>query len=147
MSSSRRYSPQSACLNTTIPVGSSLLPSAVERAVTPNPCVFISDLVSCVRRHSRASTYKRSIVHAQNHDTLVLRAVLAPAANVCLHNVSAVQEGHLAVRLDPDLVPSVGRNNVQRGDVHPELSGLGELSETRPERKKALTGDRGSEVG
>ena len=126
MSSSRRYSPQSACLKTTIPVGSSLLPSAVERAVTPNPYILVSDLVSffvvC------PSTYKRSVVHAQNHYTLMLRAVLTPAANVRLDDVSSVQEGHFAVRLDPDLVPGVRRNNVQRRDVHSEFSSLGELS-------------------
>lgn len=34
---SRRYSPTSACLNVVIPVGSNLLASAVDLAVTPNP--------------------------------------------------------------------------------------------------------------
>lgn len=34
---SLRYSPTSACLKVIIPVGSSLLPSAVDLAVTPNP--------------------------------------------------------------------------------------------------------------
>lgn len=34
---SLRYSPASACLNMTIPVGSSLRASAVERAVMPKP--------------------------------------------------------------------------------------------------------------
>ena len=35
---SRRYSPKSACLNVVMPVGSSLLASAVDLAVTPKPC-------------------------------------------------------------------------------------------------------------
>lgn len=34
---SLKYSPMSACLNVVIPVGSSRLASAVDRAVTPNP--------------------------------------------------------------------------------------------------------------
>lgn len=34
---SLKYSPISACLNVVIPVGSSLLASAVDLAVTPNP--------------------------------------------------------------------------------------------------------------
>jgi hypothetical protein len=37
VSSSRKYSPQSACLKHVIPVGSNLLASAVLLAVTPNP--------------------------------------------------------------------------------------------------------------
>lgn len=35
---SLRYSPTSPCLNTVIPVGSNLRASAVDLAVTPNPC-------------------------------------------------------------------------------------------------------------
>lgn len=37
VSSSRRYSPISACLKVTMPVGSSFLASAVDRALTPKP--------------------------------------------------------------------------------------------------------------
>lgn len=37
LSSSRKYSPQSACRNATTPVGSSRLASAVARAVMPKP--------------------------------------------------------------------------------------------------------------
>ena len=92
-------------------------------------------------------TYQRSVVHAQDHHTLVLGAVLAPATDMGLNNVTTVQEGHLAVGLDPDLVPSVRRNHVQRGDVHPELSSLCELSEARSEREEALTSDRSGQVG
>lgn len=45
VSSSRRYSPTSACLNAATPVGSNFLISPVDRAVMPNPS-GVSDMLS-----------------------------------------------------------------------------------------------------
>ena len=45
-----------------------------------------------------------------------------------LDDVAAVQEGHLAVRLDPHLVARVLRQDRERRDVQPELEGLGEFA-------------------
>lgn len=47
------------------------------------------------------------VVHRHDDHALVLRAVLGPPAHVGLDNVAAVQEGHLAVGLDVDLVAGV----------------------------------------
>lgn len=46
VSSSLRYSPISACRKVTMPVGSSFLASAVDRALTPKPCTLVSLLSS-----------------------------------------------------------------------------------------------------
>ena len=43
--------------------------------------------------------------------------------------------------LGPDLVLGVRRQEVQSGDVQPELPGLRELSEAGPEGDEVLTGD------
>lgn len=63
----------------------------------------------------------------------MLRAVIAPAANVRLDNVAAVQERHLAVGLDPDLVARVLGEDGQRGDVETEFAGLCEFTEADAE--------------
>lgn len=64
-----------------------------------------------------------------------------------LEHISAVQERHLAVRLDPHLVPCVRRNDAQRGDVEAEFSGLGELSEADAEGEEVVARNGGREVG
>lgn len=68
------------------------------------------------------------VAHAVDDDPLVAGAVVGPAADVRLDDVAAVQEGHLAVRLDPQLVPRVLGEDGQRRDVQTELSGFGELA-------------------
>lgn len=68
----------------------------------------------------------------------MLGAVLGPAAHVGLDDVAAVQEGHLAVGLDPDLVARVLGQDRQRGDVQPELARLGELAEADAEGDELL---------
>lgn len=71
---------------------------------------------------------ERGVGHAVDDDPLVAGAVVGPAADVGLDDVAAVQEGHLAVGLDPDLVPRVLGQDGQRRDVQPELARLGELA-------------------
>lgn len=68
----------------------------------------------------------------------MLGAVLGPAADVGLDDVAAVQEGHLAVGLDPDLVARVLGQDRQRRDVQPELARLGELAEADAEGDELL---------
>ena len=58
----------------------------------------------------------------------MLGAVLGVAANVGLDDVGAVEEGHDAVGADPDLVPGVGGDDGEGGDVELELFRLGELA-------------------
>lgn len=58
----------------------------------------------------------------------MLRAVLRPTSNVRLDDVAAVQEGHLAVGLDPDLVTGMLGEDWEGGDVQAEFEGLGELA-------------------
>lgn len=77
----------------------------------------------------------------------MLGAVFAPPANVRLDKVPAVQERHLAVLLDPHLVPRVRRNHLQRRDVQPELARLGELAHARPQREQVVPRDRRREIG
>ena len=58
----------------------------------------------------------------------MLRAVLGPTADVGLDDVAAVEEGHLAVGLNPDLVARVLREDGEGRDVEAELARLGELA-------------------
>ena len=95
---SRRYSPTSACLKHTIPVGSSLLASAVDRAVTPNPCEKMScEMVTCSffkfyrkKKIKGMMTDQWHIIHSQHDDTLMFGAIFAPPAHVRFDDVSPV---------------------------------------------------------
>lgn len=58
----------------------------------------------------------------------MLRAVLRPSSNVGLDNMSSVEERHLAIGLDPDLVAGVLGKDWEGGNVQAELEGLGELA-------------------
>lgn len=86
------------------------------------------------------------VVHAVHDDALVLRAVVGPPPHVRLDDVAAVQEGHLAVGLDPDLVPGVFGQDGQRGDVQPELARLCKLAEADAERGELFALCRGKLV-
>lgn len=71
---------------------------------------------------------QRRVVHGQDHNPRMLGTVLAPPPDVGLDDVAAVQERHLAVGFDPQLVARVGRDHVERRDVQAELARLGELA-------------------
>ncbi len=58
----------------------------------------------------------------------MLRAVFGPTSNVSLDDVASVQEWHLPVGLNPDLVTSVLCEDWKGGNVKAELEGLGELA-------------------
>lgn len=60
----------------------------------------------------------------------MLWAILRPSANMRFDNMTTIQERHLSVRLDPDLISCVFCEDRKRRDVQSELSGLGELPET-----------------
>ncbi len=86
------------------------------------------------RRGAGRGTYRcdaeadRLVVHAEDHDALVLGGVLSEAADVGLDDIAAVKEGHLAVAADPDLVARVLGDDGQGGDVESELPRAGELA-------------------
>lgn len=73
----------------------------------------------------------------------MLGAVVGPAADVGLDDVAAVQEGHFAVGLHPDLVPGVLGEDGQRGDVQAEFARLGELAEADAEGDELFAFCRG----
>lgn len=77
----------------------------------------------------------------------MLRAILAPPSHMRLEHISAVQERHLAILLDPDLVPGVRGDYGQGGDVKSEFARLGELSEADAEREEVVARNRRGEVG
>ena len=145
VSSSLRYSPQSACLKTTIPVGSRRFASAEERAVTPKP----RGVLEHVSLFAEKGSLRRCdiLVHRVDNDTLVLRAVLTPTSNMCLDNVTTVQERHLSVRLDPDLCASMRGDDVQSSDVEAELASLGQLADAVSKAQQVVSCYRGGQVG
>ena len=90
-------------------------PRGVLKQISMCYCVYLAE------RHD-------ILVHRVNNDTLVLRAVLGPTANVGLDDVAAVEERHGSVLLDPDLVARVLREDGEGGDVQAELARLGEFA-------------------
>jgi hypothetical protein len=145
VSSSLRYSPQSACLKTTIPVGSRRFASPEERAVTPKPRGVLEYISMCFRVSS-VKTHN-ILVHRVNNDTLVLRAIFAPTPNVGLDNVTTVQEGHFSIGLDPDLCASMRSDDVQSGNVKAEFASLGQLADAVSKTQQVVSGYRGGQVG
>ena len=57
------------------------------------------------------------------------------------------QEWHLTIRLDPDFVPSVRSNDIQRCNMQPEFSCFSKFAKTGSERKEIFSCDGSSEVG
>jgi hypothetical protein len=92
-------------------------------------------------------TYQRRIIHTQHQDTLMLGTVLTPPSHVRLEHVSAVQERHLTILLDPHLVPCVRRYYAQRRDVQAELARLGELSQADAQREQVVARNGCGEIG
>lgn len=68
------------------------------------------------------------IVHAIDNNTLVFWAVFRPTSNMCLHNITTVQERHFAIRLDPDLVARVLGDDWEGGNMETKFACLGELA-------------------
>ena len=77
----------------------------------------------------------------------MLGAILAPPPHVGLDHITAVQERHLAVGLDPHLVARVRGDHVQRCHVQPKFARLGEFAQACAEREKVGPGDGGGEIG
>lgn len=84
-----------------------------------------SRLSSAARSNTKA---QRSIVHVVDNNALVLGAVVRPAANVSLDDVSSVQERQFSVALDPDFPSGVLGDDRKRGDVQTKFAALGELA-------------------
>lgn len=75
--------------------------------------------------HAKA---QRCVVHAVDHDALVLGAIVRPASNVSLDNVAAVEKGHLAIGSHPDFPSGMLGEDFESGDVQAELSGFCEFA-------------------
>lgn len=132
VSSSLRYSPQSACLKHVIPVGSNLLASAVLLAVTPNPNGVSFILYTTTPESSGSASVKRTKCRDSRvgAHTLMFRTILRPSPHMRLHDMSTIQERHFAVRFNPDFVAYVFGEDGEGGDVQPEFSCLCELAYT-----------------
>lgn len=87
-------------------------------------------------RHSKAQW---GVVHRVHYHTLMLWAILRPSSNMRLDDMPSIQERHLSIRLDPDLVARVLRENWKCGDVKSELSGLGEFTQASSQRQQLVS--------
>ncbi|KAI3482129.1 hypothetical protein L1887_55260 [Cichorium endivia] len=85
---------------------------------------------------------ERGVAHAEHHDARMFRSVVGDPSEMRLDDVVAVEEGQLAVGLDPHLVLCVLREVVERGDVQTELARLGKLAKARAERHEVRACDR-----
>lgn len=63
-----------------------------------------------------------------------------------LENIASVQERHLSILLDPNLIPRVGSDYGKRRDVQSEFSSLGVLAQADTEGEEIVALDGGSEV-
>lgn len=97
--------------------------------------------------YSWRPTYQWRIVHTQHNNTLMFRAILTPPSDMRLEHIAAVQEGHLAVLLDPDLVSCVRGDYTQRGDVQAEFARLGEFAQADAEREEVVARDGCGKIG
>jgi hypothetical protein len=77
----------------------------------------------------------------------MFRAIFTPPSDMRLEHVAAVQEGHLAVLLDPNLVSRVRGDYTERGDVQAEFACLGEFAQADAQREEVVARDRCGEVG
>lgn len=64
---------------------------------------------------------------------------------MCLDDVVAIEEGHFASSLDPDLVLGVLGHDIETGDAESELAGFGELSDVDACAQELLFGDVGAQ--
>jgi len=59
----------------------------------------------------------------------MLRTVFTPPPDMRLDNIASVEKRHLSIRLDPDLVSCMRRNDIESSDVDSELARLRELAD------------------
>ena len=104
-------------------VGSNLRPSAVDLAVTPKPCsrwLVVAKLRP--RLCDMISTYQWVIVHFQDYNTLMLRAIFTPSTNMCFDNIPAIQKWHLSIGFHPHLISSMRSDYVECCNVKSEFA-------------------------
>lgn len=100
-----------------------------------------------LKKNKTSSTNQRRIVHVKHNNTLMLRTILTPPPNMRLDNIPTVHERHLSILLDPDLIPRMRRNHIQRSDVDAKLPRLGVLANTDPEGEEVRARDRSRQIG
>ena len=76
------------------------------------------------------STYQRRIIHLQNYNSLMFRAIFAPSTNMGFDNIATIEERHLPIGLHPHLVPSMRSYDIQCCNVKSEFAGLCEPNVT-----------------
>lgn len=81
------------------------------------------------RRFRGGAKSERHIRLGKDHDTGVRRGVLRDTAQMRLDDVVSIQEGLLASRLQPHLVPSQAAQVIEAGHREPEFARVGELAE------------------
>lgn len=100
-------------------------------------------------------TYKWYIAHTENNDALMFRRILRYPSQMCFEHVVSIEEGHLAIWLNPNLHSQcksasihpiiiahanlefcILGQTVESSDVQLELATFGELAKTRSETNK-----------
>ena len=109
---------------------SSFLSALFETMYSSEKDVFVSEVFANIRLmkrdnvsrlqlsrvDSRSSCHakaQRCVIHCIYHHSLMLRSVFADSTNVGLENMVAVQVRHLTIRLHPDSILCVFRDNVE----------------------------------
>lgn len=77
----------------------------------------------------------------------MLGDIVAHLADMGLENVVSIEEGHLSVGLDPDLVSSMCGKQGKGSDMKSELAGLGELAQTGAHRVQLCSRHTGGIFG
>lgn len=72
-----------------------------------------------MRAHEKRNgkTYQRDIIHAEYDHALMLGSIFCDSTKVCLEDMVAIQEGHFAIGLDPNLGKDVGCGCEMNGKI------------------------------
>eukprot|EP00968_Pinguiococcus_pyrenoidosus_P015428 scaffold1426_cov263-Pinguiococcus_pyrenoidosus.AAC.1 len=84
---------------------------------------------------------QRKVAETIDDYSRVLRNALADAREAGLHDVVAVEEAHLHVGLEPDLVQCILVQVLHAGDGEVEVVVVGEAAQAGPKGHKGVFGD------
>lgn len=93
------------------------------------------------------STDRDPTYHAVNHHTAMFRTILTPPTDMSLNHIPSIEERHLSIWFNPELVSGIWRNDGKTSDVQPKFASLGELADHGPDGQEVRSGNRHCQVG
>jgi hypothetical protein len=97
-------------------------------------------------RKEKRKKYECDIIQAEHDHPLMLGGIFCYSTKVCLEDVVAIQEGHFAVGLDPDLVFRILGDLVESSNVELEFAAFAEFSEAGTKGDEVCSCDRDAQT-